>query len=85
MFTNGMWIRPHAVHCVWNPERGVAEDAGRVQRDISGAFRWFLLLGYYPALARWAVCLGVLIGLSRPLSQAFSPFIQMLKPISLLA
>src|SRR4029453_11129515 len=32
-----------------------------------------------------AVCLGVLIGLSRPLYQAFNPFIQMLKPISPLA
>ncbi|HEY5864054.1 MAG TPA: ABC transporter permease [Candidatus Tectomicrobia bacterium] len=32
-----------------------------------------------------AVCLGVLIGLSRLLYQAFNPFIQMLKPISPLA
>ena len=32
-----------------------------------------------------AVCLGVLIGLSRFLYQAFNPFIQMLKPISPLA
>jgi nitrate/nitrite transport system permease protein len=32
-----------------------------------------------------AVCLGVLIGLSRSLYQAFNPFIQMLKPISPLA
>jgi nitrate/nitrite transport system permease protein len=32
-----------------------------------------------------AVCLGVLIGLSRPLYQALNPFIQILKPISPLA
>lgn len=32
-----------------------------------------------------AVCLGVVIGLSRPLYQALNPFIQMLKPISPLA
>lgn len=32
-----------------------------------------------------AVCLGVLIGLSRTLYQAFNPFIQLLKPISPLA
>jgi hypothetical protein len=32
-----------------------------------------------------AVCLGVLIGLSRTLYQALNPFIQLLKPISPLA
>ncbi len=32
-----------------------------------------------------AVCIGILIGLSRPLYQALNPFIQILKPISPLA
>jgi nitrate/nitrite transport system permease protein len=32
-----------------------------------------------------AVCIGILIGMSRPLYQALNPFIQILKPISPLA